>query len=229
MTAPQTDAIIGALMERLRTSLLIILIVALSAALYWLWFADAGTDRRHAAEPLRRDLTGIVLPQPRALPDFLLHDYAGRPITADWFKGKWTFAFFGYTHCPDICPTTLYTMQQVSRQLERTPDVLADTRFLFVTLDPQRDTAEILKGYVQHFDQTFLAARGDSATIDRLSAALNIPYAIEREAGSDEYVVNHAAAILLIDSDGRYHARYTPTQSVAVISDTYREIRNRHR
>ncbi len=216
-------------MERLRIPLLLILIVTLSAALYWLWFDGAGSTKLRGTAPLPRELEGVVLPRPQALPDFLLHDYAGRPIAADWFKGQWTFAFFGYTHCPDICPTTLYTMQQVSRQLERTPDVLADTRFLFVTLDPQRDTAEILKGYVQHFDPDFLAARGDSATIDRLSAALNIPYAIEQQAGSENYVVNHAAAILLIDSDGRYHARYTPTQSAAVISDTYRTIRNRHR
>lgn len=216
-------------MERLRTSLLLILIVTLSATLYWLWFDGTGSAKPHGTTPLPRDLEGIVLPRPQALPEFLLHDYAGQPISADWFRGKWTFAFFGYTHCPDICPTTLYTMQQVSRQLARTPEVLANTRFLFVSLDPQRDTAEILKGYVQHFDQAFLAARGERATIDRLSAALNIPYAIEREAGSDNYVVNHAAAILLIDSDGRYHARYTPTQSAAVISDTYRTIRNRHR
>lgn len=214
-------------MDRIRLPLLFTLIVALSAGLFWLWFADHRQEPHHPA-PLPRELSGIVQPQLRALPDFILHDFNGRPLGPDWFQGQWTFVFFGYTHCPDICPTTLYTMQQVRRQLARTPALQADTRFLFVTLDPQRDTAEILKGYVQHFDPDFLAASTDLATLDRLTAALNIAYAIDRMPGRDDYLINHSAAILLIDAQGRYHARYTPMQNATFIGDSYRAIRDLH-
>jgi protein SCO1/2 len=216
-------------MERLRLPLLLLLIMALSAALYWLWL-PASWQKPARTAPLPRELEGIVLPGVHPLPDIVLHNADGNPLGSDWFHGQWTFVFFGYTHCPDICPTTLYTLQQVRRQLARSPDLLADTRFLFITLDPQRDTPEILKGYVQHFDPSFLAASTDPATLEHLTAALNISYAIEQIPGSDNYVVNHSAVILLIDSQGRYHARYTPMQNATLIGDSYRTIRDlRHR
>jgi protein SCO1/2 len=215
-------------MERLRIPLLLTLIVTLSAGLFWLWFTDSRQEPQHPAA-LPHELADIVQPQLRALPEFNLHDFSGRSLGPDWFLGQWTFVFFGYTHCPDICPTTLYTMQQVRRQLARTPALQADTRFLFVTLDPQRDTAEILQGYVQHFDPDFLAASTDLATLDRLTAALNIAYAIDRMPGRADYLINHSAAILLIDAQGRYHARYTPMQTATFIGDTYRAIRDLHR
>lgn len=216
-------------MERLRLPLLLLLIMALSAALYWLWLPTSWQEPARTA-PLPRELEGIVLPRVQPLPDVVLHNTDGNPLGSDWFHGQWTFVFFGYTHCPDICPTTLYTLQQVRRQLARSPDLLTDTRFLFITLDPQRDTPEILKGYVQHFDPSFLAASTDPATLEHLTAALNISYAIEQFPGSDNYVVNHSAAILLIDSQGRYHARYTPMQNAALIGNSYRTIRDlRHR
>ncbi len=214
-------------MEKLRISLLFIIIATLSAALFWLWF-DRAREETPAAASVPHELAGIVLSQPKELPTFTLRDFDGNIIAPDWFRGQWTFVFFGYTHCPDICPTTLYTLQQVRRQLGRTAEIQADTRFLFVTLDPQRDSPDILKGYVQHFDTAFLAASTDHATLGMLTAALNIAYAIEHEPGSDNYVVNHSAAILLIDAQGRYHARYTPTQSATIISNTYRTLRDLH-
>lgn len=216
-------------MDRLRTPLLLILVVALSAALFWLWSVDNLRQPSRSA-PLPQELQGIVQTQLRGLPEFLLHDYNGQPIGPAWFRGQWTFVFFGYTHCPDICPTTLYTMQQVRRQLEHAPDLLADTRFLFITLDPARDTPEILKDYVQHFDPSFLAASADQPTLDRLTAAMNVVYAIDQRPGQDNYIINHSAAILLIDAQGRYHARFTPLQNAAFIGNSYRTIRDlRHR
>lgn len=216
-------------MDRLRTLLLLTLIIALSAALFWLWSADTRREYSRSV-PLPRELAGIVQPQLQPLPEFVLHDFDGHPIGADWFHGQWTFVFFGYTHCPDICPTTLYTLQQVRRQLTRTPDLLADTRFLFITLDPQRDTPELLKDYVQHFDPSFLAASTDQDTLARLTQALNVAYAIDSTPGRSGYTINHSAAILLIDAQGRYHARYTPLQNAGLIGNTYRTIRDlRHR
>lgn len=216
-------------MERLRTPLLLALIVMFSTALFWLWFGDNRHEQTRAAS-LPSKLEGIVQPRLQALPEFLLHDHEGQPIDPAWFHGQWTFVFFGYTHCPDICPTTLYTLQQIQRQLAQTPDLLADTRFLFITLDPQRDTPEILKGYVQHFDPSFVAASTDPATLQRLTAALNIAYAIDQTQAIDGYMINHSAAILLIDAQGRYHARFTPLQNAGFIGDSYRTIRDlRHR
>lgn len=209
-------------MDRLRLPLLFVLIAALGTTLLWLWL---GADPRRPAPSAGAELQGIALPQPQALPEFRLVDFDGQPLTERWFKGGWTFVFFGYTHCPDICPTTLYTLQQVHQHLESTPALRADTRFLFISLDPRRDTPAILKDYVQHFHPTFVAASGDRPVLDHLTAALNIAYAIEGEDAQDNYLVNHSAAILLIDSAGRYHARFTPTQSPAQISDSYARLR----
>ncbi len=212
-------------MEPRRLLLPLILVLVLAATLIWLWHGEGFPQR--SAFTLPKGLESTVLPRPKGLPEFQLTDLAGRPFGPAELQGHWTFVFFGYTRCPDVCPTTLYTLRQVHKQLLQTPQYLADTRFLFVTLDPERDTPEILRGYVQHFDPDFLGARGDKATLDRLTSELGVPYVIERQAGnSDDYVVDHSTTILLIDPQGRYYARFFTTSSPAAMTDAYRRTRD---
>ena len=209
--------------EYIRKTLLLLLIVLLAAAVAWLGrdvlFSQQGT------KTLPASLQGVILPQPKVLPEFQLSDQDGQPFTQSRLLGKWTFLFFGYTHCPDICPTTLFTLQQVHKQLATDPAALADTQFLFVSLDPHRDTLAILRDYIHYFDASFLAATGDTRVIDRLTTDLGVPYAIEDGPTPDEYVVNHSATILLLDPQGRYYARFSTITSAAAMTADYRQLR----
>jgi len=209
--------------ETLRKSLLLLLIVTLAAAVAWVGLDVLRQSRAPAVMPA--GLQNIILPHPKALPEFQLSDYDGRPFGPQRLRGKWTFMFFGYTHCPDICPTALYTLQQLRKQLTADPAAQADTQVLFISLDPHRDTAAILRDYVRYFDPSFLAATGDTRMIDRLTGELGIPYAIEDGPTPDEYIVNHSATILLLDPQGRYYARFSTITSPSAMADTYRQVR----
>lgn len=207
-------------MERLRTPLLALLILSLAGILYWVW-SDLPKSGSGLLQ-LPRGLENTLVARPQPLPPFGLNTVDGQPFGQEQLRGKWTFLFFGYTHCPDICPTTLLTLQQVRKHLSETPAYLTSSQFLFVTLDPQRDSPEVLRQYVSYFDPSFLAASGDTGTIDRLTTALGTPYAIEDGPEPDSYIVNHAATILLIDPQARYYARFSTTTEAVALAEAFR-------
>ncbi len=209
--------------ETLRKLLLLLIIAVLAAAVTWVGLDVMGRSQTPAAIPAA--LRSVILPHPKPLPDFQLADYNGQPLGPARLQGKWTFLFFGYTHCPDICPTALYTLQQMHKQLAGDPAALGDTQVLFVSLDPHRDTAAILRDYVRYFDPAFMAATGDTHVIDRLTTDLGVPYAIEDGPTPDEYVVNHSATILLLDPQGRYYARFSTVTTPGAMTDIYRQVR----
>ena len=131
--------------------LLALLVGAISAAAgIGLWMLLQ--DRAAATSAL------IVLPEPRALSDFSLVDQDGQPFRREDFEGWWTLVFFGFTHCPDVCPSTLYDLQQVNAALGE--DNGAPHRVLFVSVDPERDTPERIKEYLEFFDPAFIGATG---------------------------------------------------------------------
>ena len=98
---------------------------------------------------------GTALPEPRALPDFALVDQAGRPFGRARFEGRWSLLFTGFTHCPDVCPTTLALMAELRRRVARD-----DLQFVFVSVDPERDTPEVVARYLAHFDPALVGATG---------------------------------------------------------------------
>jgi len=174
----------------------LILIAALAAAL-GLWAGARWSGPRTTALP---EMASVVrYPAPRALPEFQLARSDGKPLThADW-KGRWTIAFFGYTHCPDVCPTTLATFKQVWKLLDA--DARERLRFDFISVDPARDTPEVLNRYVAFFNPQFIAATGDDAELTRLTRALGLVYA-RGEPKDGTYEVDHGASAVLIDPNG---------------------------
>ena len=130
--------------------------------------------------------------------DFQLVDGNGKQRKLSDFKGKVVALFFGYTHCPDVCPTTLGTLSKAKKMLGT--DQL---QVVFVTLDPERDSAEKLGKYVQYFDQTFVGLRGNVETTKKMAESFKIFY--EKQASSDknEYTLDHSAGIYAIDKKGR--------------------------
>jgi protein SCO1/2 len=132
--------------------------------------------------------------------DFSLFDPTGKPRRLSDFKGKVTVVFFGYTQCPDVCPTTLGAMREVMAALGKQAD---QVQVLFITLDPERDTAALLAQYVPAFYPTFLGLRGDPATIDATAKAFKVYYKKQPGPTADSYSIDHATGSYVYDPQGR--------------------------
>ncbi|QJD57503.1 SCO family protein [Pseudomonas sp. gcc21] len=135
---------------------------------------------------------------------FELRDPTGRTITEQTFRGQWTLMFFGFTHCPDICPTTLTRVAAILRTLDQQAGQLQP---LFITLDPERDTPEILSDYTRHFDPRILGLTGTPEQIDAISDAYRV-YARKVPMG-DAYTLDHSAVMYLIGPDGELVKHFT--------------------
>jgi protein SCO1/2 len=180
---------------------------------------------QHAPQPIPESLRNTLLPEPRPLDNFSLTDMNGRPFNAARLEGGWSFLFFGYTHCPDICPTTLTTLKATARQLQQDGDGVQDTRFIFVSVDPKRDSLAHLKEYISYFHPDFLAVTGKKEQIDTLARQAGAIYMFDGDTDSDEYIVNHSATILLIDPQGRWVGRFNPPHSATRIADNFHTLR----
>ena len=165
------------------------------------WLGD-GVPTRTAPE----DFPGTLLPQGRALPEFALQDDQGQAFVPASLQGKWTLLFFGYTHCPDVCPTTLGTLKRVWDGLAKTAGGVDDVAVVFVSVDPARDSLDHLAEYVDYFEPAFTGVTGDDANLQRLSRSLGAIYVRARGGSDENYLVDHTAAIFLLDPQGHYTA-----------------------
>ena len=148
--------------------------------------------------------SGTWLPRPKPVGDFSLTDTSGRAFTRRDLGGGPTLVFFGFTHCPDVCPTTLLKLAQVRKRAG-----LQGLRVLFVSVDPQRDTPPVLGMYVHAFDPAFLGLSGDPQSIARLAA--NFGVAVNRvELPGGDYTMDHSAVLFLLDARARIAAIFTP-------------------
>jgi protein SCO1/2 len=156
----------------------------------------AGCD--HTKKPAFRgvDISGAPFGQRLAL-----HDHNGRAVTLDTFRGKLVVLFFGYTHCPDVCPTTLSDLAEAFKLM---PKGLPDkVQVLFVSVDPERDTPEVLKTYVPYFHPSFLGLHGTPEQVAQAAREFRIVYRKHVEPGAEGYLVDHSAGSYVLDSRGR--------------------------
>jgi protein SCO1/2 len=130
--------------------------------------------------------------------------------------------FFGFTHCPDVCPTTLAMLAQVEKKLAEAPTAAAP-QVVLVSVDPERDTPEKLAQYVKYFSPSFTGVTGPVAAIDEFTRTLGIPVA-RTPLPNGDYTVDHSAAILLFDPDGAMHALFSGPHSADLIAADYRRI-----
>ena len=151
------------------------------------------------------DIENFLWPDERPLEHFELVNQDNERFNQTDLLGKWSFLFFGYTHCPDICPITMHTLRQVSGQLRSSGKTDPDQfNFVFVSVDGERDTPDHLKRYVGFFDPDFVGITGNREQVDSLASQLSVPYSIEEHpAGAREYLVNHSGAIFLVSPQGR--------------------------
>lgn len=154
-------------------------------------------------------------------PRYLLQDTNGRSVTNEDFRGRFQLIAFGYTYCPDICPTTLVEMAAILKQLGDQADRLQP---IFVTVDPERDSAKVLKTYTEFFDPRILGLTGSPALVRRAADNFKIRYAKVREPGAENYAVDHSAGMILLGPDGAFIKKFAFATPVDEISVQLRKI-----
>lgn len=158
---------------------------------------------------------------PRTVEPFELTFADGEPFTERSLESGWQLVFFGYTHCPDVCPSTLHTLQRTMAELEgreaRRPEVI------FVSVDPARDDREQLGRYVEFFREDFRAATGEREELDAVTDQFGAVYRLNREEGED-YTVDHSAAIAAVGPEGRIRALLNPPHRPQAMADRLEEL-----
>jgi protein SCO1 len=194
----------------------------------WLWIvlavlaAGAGVwVAKRTSDQAPQLTSGTWLPQPRPLSEFSLVDQSGQPFTLQSLKGHPTLVFFGFTHCPDVCPTTLAKLAQVTKTAN-----IPDLKVLLVSVDPQRDTPEQLERYVHAFNPAFGAVTGKPADIESLSREFGVAV-VKVELPGGDYTVDHSAVIFLLNSNGERVALFTPPYEVKNLAADLHNVADR--
>lgn len=200
-----------------------LLVVGLSLALagsYLTWRSLRGGPLPAGELPA---VTEIRDEQP--LPAFLLHGPKGEFGNAQ-LMGRWSFLFFGYTQCPDICPTALDLMKEVKAAVVAgTQGASASVpQVVFVSVDPRRDSPQLVGDYLAAFDSSFIGLSGDDAALEPLTKSLGAYFRRHDAQDVTRYTVDHTAAIYLIDPRGRLRAVFSPPQEAAKVVANYRRI-----
>ena len=149
---------------------------------------------------------------------FHLEDQNGKPVSDQDMKGRPFLVFFGFTHCPDICPTTLFEISEVMKKLGKDAD---RTGALFITVDPERDTPAALKDYLSSFDPHLRGLTGDPAAVDAALKAYRV-YAQKIPLKDGDYTMDHTAVVYLMDKDGHFVAPFNLKQTPEAAADQLR-------
>lgn len=158
----------------------------------------------------------------RPLSEFTLVDHRGAPAGLDSLRGRWSLVFFGFTHCPDVCPTTLSILTSAKRELADLPQPL-QPQLVFVSIDPERDTAEVLSGYVEHFNSGLLGLTGELEQVRALTAELGVAFQkVPMENGG--YTMDHSAAVFLLNPRAEFNGVFSAPHSPRGIASDYEKI-----
>ena len=150
---------------------------------------------------------------------FTLTDSNGKTVSDSDYRGRWMLVYFGYTFCPDVCPTELQTVSDGLHQLGPLADKVAP---LFITIDPQRDTVEVLSGYVKLFDDRLVGLTGTKEQISAAARAYRVYYARAKSKDSSTYLMDHSSFLYLMGPDGKLEALFRPGTSGKDIADAIR-------
>jgi protein SCO1/2 len=185
-------------------ALLAVWIVTLAAAAGWIAWDAAHPDR------------------PAIGGSFSLVDQNGRTVTSDSLKGKPTLIYFGYTYCPDVCPTSLLLMENAIDQLG--PDAAKKVNLVFITIDPERDTPQLLKGYVENFGPTFIGLTGTPQQIADAARVYRVYY--QKVPGKDggPYTMDHSSIVYVLDRNGRFVTHFTHEAKAEAIAAAIKKL-----
>ncbi len=197
----------------------VIIIVIVMAVFFALFLNKLFSPRIMSIEELQIN-GAIVLDPPRIIKPFSLIDHHGKPFNNESLKGKWTLMYFGFTHCPDICPTSLAKLSQVYKQLK--PAIQNKTQIILVSVDPARDTQEKLAEYVPYFHEDFIGVSGEFTEILKFSRNVNVVF--NKVMTGDDYTVDHSGNIVLVNPEGHYQGFFKPPFELGRLKTTYSSI-----
>jgi len=204
--------------------LLLVILFAVGLA-----FSSAAYSEDLEQRELDQALSYVLLPKPTSLKPFHLIDQANESFGLEELKGKWTFLYFGYTSCPDVCPMTTDELNMVSKKIATKPGYQRDTQFVFVSVDPYRDTPELLRKFTAYFDFNLLGVVAPVEVLNQLTEQLGVFHrrliVQDRETNRQEYAVEHSADIYLIDPQGRPVAKFSSPHYGKEIAQLYDKIR----
>lgn len=185
------------------------------------WLLVDGRD----VSPL--EIGGYVLATPRDLPAVELVDEHGAPFRPRDFAGRWSFLYFGYTYCPDVCPLTLVEIAKV--KLELTAQGFAErTAYYFVSVDPKRDTPARLREYVPYFDPELRGLTGSPAALAALAQATDTVFDVPEDSVGDNYLVSHSSNVVLLDPSARLHAVFSAPHDPTTLAQDFTKIVRRY-
>jgi len=164
------------------------------------------------------DQVMTVFVDPKPLREFVLTDQNSHAFDLERLKGKWSFLFFGYTHCPDICPSTLANLSKLREQLTKGVNGSKNVQFFFISVDPRRDTAAILKEYTGYFDPSIIGVTGTELELRNLTGQLGALFELESAPDKESYQVYHTSALFLINPQGQYVASLMPPFDISTIN-----------
>ena len=173
-------------------------------------------------------ISGHTLPEPRPVVPFELTDHLGRPFDLDSLKGRWTLVFFGYTFCPDVCPMTLQAVGEARRQLADA-SAAKELAYVFISVDPERDTLDRLAQYAAHFSPDILGVTGSHPQILTMSRPLGVIYAKVDNGDTENYLVDHSASLFLINPDAELHAVLTAPHTAETIAEDLQKLLDSYR
>ena len=209
-----------------RKSLAILLTVAVAIAVAAAVFIGS----RRVSEPVVKppeDIEDYLFWQAKELTDFKLIGSDNKTLGLNDLKGKWSFVFFGYIHCPDVCPLTMGVLGQAFKLIEKNPAAHQEIQGIFVSVDPKRDTPELLKEYASYFSNKFIGVTGNTAQVDAFSRQMSALYTIhpeESQESGDNYLVTHNSTVFLVDPQGRLYGRFPPPQLPQEIAEVFIKI-----
>jgi protein SCO1/2 len=164
-----------------------------------------------------------VLPAPASLAEFSLTTHDDQPFTRDSFRGHWSMVFFGFTNCPDICPITLHQLVTARKRLSESDPGSALPDIVFISVDPDRDSAESLKKYVQSFGEGLTGVRGEPAELSTLTKPLGIYFNVDN-ADEQDYKVEHSAAVIVVNENAEFHALFSAPHNIDAFANDMRLI-----
>lgn len=205
---------------------LLIVAIAILGAIIGQWLYHAMQDET----PDLAKLNATVFSSPRTISPFTLLDHHGKPFTEASLQGQWSFVFFGYTNCPDVCPSTLTTLNLMLKAVSNQSADIPLPRVMMVSVDPERDTVKQLSQYMPYFNPAFVGLTATSqAAVDTLTKQFGIAYLLKKKSSDDkEYSVDHSGAVLLINPQGKLHALFSAPHDPLTLANEFATIRGVH-
>ena len=207
-------------------------LIAISAMVAGVWLGYRTQSDSQLQPP---QIQGVILPEPKPLTGIQLHNHDGEALTENSLRGQWSIIFVGYTHCPDVCPTTLSVLTQMHSLMSEQD--ITPPQVVFISIDPERDNADLLKEYVKYFNTEFIGATGDKNQLTSVAQQLNVVYTkvpgTSGDLAGSDYLMDHSSTLLLINPNGYLQsyltAPHTPMkiiESILFSQEYFKEIAN---